>query len=136
MNSLETLYISKTKNFSINYFSFCRWESTERLIAQPIYRPHYFDTKTFCSIRNINEIIILYIDTSSFVTWNISVGINFQNLYKKIILLKNKALRSVVLKLFCMFYPFNKDDYQIYSQYIKWCSFIKKAKETIYISYN
>ena len=44
--------------------------------------------------------------------------------------------RSVVLKLFCMFYPFNKDDYQIYPQYIKWCSFIKKTKETIYISYN
>ena len=34
--------------------------------------------------------------------------------------------RSVVLRLFCMFYPFNKDDYQIYPQYIKWCSFIKK----------
>ena len=47
-----------------------------------------------------------------------------------------KAYRTVVLKLFCMFYPFNKDDYQIYPQYIKWCSFIKKTKETIYISYN
>ena len=27
--------------------------------------------------------------------------------------------KAVVLKLFCMFYPFNKDDYQIYPQYIK-----------------
>ena len=44
--------------------------------------------------------------------------------------------KPVVLKLFCMFYPFNKDDYQIYPQYIKWCSFIKKTKEAIYISYN
>ena len=43
---------------------------------------------------------------------------------------------AVVLKLFDMFYPFNKDDYQIYPQYIKWCSFIKKTKETIYIGYN
>ena len=43
---------------------------------------------------------------------------------------------AVVLKLFCMFYPFNKDDYQISPQYIKWCSFIKKTKEKIYISYN
>ena len=45
-------------------------------------------------------------------------------------------LKAVVLKLFCMFYPFNKDEYPIYPQYIKWCSFIKKTKETIYISYN
>jgi len=30
----------------------------------------------------------------------------------------------VVVKLFCMFYSFNKDDYQIYPQYIKWCSFL------------
>ena len=39
--------------------------------------------------------------------------------------------RTVVLKLFCMFYPFNKDDYQIFPQYIKWCSFIKKLKKQI-----
>ena len=52
------------------------------------------------------------------------------------IILLNTLSKSVVLKLFCMFYPFNKDDYQIYFQYIKWCSFIKKTKETIYISYN
>ena len=44
---------------------------------------------------------------------------------------KNKLhhYRPVVLKLFCMFYPFNKDDYQIYPQCIKWCSFIKKLKK-------
>ena len=35
----------------------------------------------------------------------------------------------VVLKLFCMFYPFNKDDYQIYPQYIKWCSLKKLRKQ-------
>ena len=43
---------------------------------------------------------------------------------------------TVVLKLFGMFYFFNKDDYQIYPQYLKWCSFISKTEETIYISYN
>ena len=52
------------------------------------------------------------------------------------VLLTEFPSRAVVLELFCMFYPFNKDDYQIYPQYIKWCSFIKKTKETIYISYN
>jgi len=30
-----------------------------------------------------------------------------------------------------MFYPFNKDDYQIYPKHIKWCSFIKKRKKQI-----
>ena len=42
--------------------------------------------------------------------------------------------RSVLLKLFCMFYPFNKDDYQIYPQYIKWCSFIKKKTKKQFTS--
>ena len=51
--------------------------------------------------------------------------------------IKQRSLsNAVILKLLCMFYPFNKDDYQIYPQYIKWCSFIKKTKETIYFSYN
>ena len=40
----------------------------------------------------------------------------------------------VVLKLFCMFYPFNKDDYQIYPQYIKRSSFHKKTKKKQFIS--
>jgi len=39
--------------------------------------------------------------------------------------------KPVVLKLFCMFYPFKKDDYQIYCQYKKWCSFITKRKKQI-----
>ena len=62
---------------------------------------------------------------------------NFNYGYKNFLL--SFALRltfkPVVLKLLCMFYPFNKDDYQTYPQYIKRCSFIKKTKETIYISF-
>ena len=75
------------------------------------------------------------------VVWGTIDGIYvFEPFWLCSILLQSSAgqspSRTAVLKLFCMFYPFNKDDYQIYPKYIKWCLFIKKTKETIYISYN
>jgi len=35
------------------------------------------------------------------------------------------AFRSVVLNLFYKAYPFIKQSYQIYPQYIQWCSFLE-----------
>ena len=38
--------------------------------------------------------------------------------------------RPVVLNLFYVFYPFIKQDYQIYPQWTQWCSFIENTKVT------
>jgi len=39
-------------------------------------------------------------------------------------------VRTVVLNVFYISYPFIKQDYQIYPQYTQWCSFIENAKLT------
>ena len=37
--------------------------------------------------------------------------------------------KPMILKLFCKFYSFNKDDYQIYPQYINGAHLLKKLKK-------
>jgi len=46
----------------------------------------------------------------------------------KVGIFKLYGFSAVVLNLFHTFYPFIKQDYQIYPQYTQWCSFLKITK--------
>jgi len=69
----------------------------------------------------------------TFVNFSLNKNhITFAMIFSKITLCfyGQTLLRAVVLNLFYIFYPFFKQDDQIYTQYTQWCSFIKNMKLT------